>query len=100
MRSALYLWLAGPYCPIVGLPDWLGVDGDGASGWPPADSSSEDGGVHRTEPLRKELFREGVAEGQVDAWLAAQPVRVDDELTVLLVGTPAAVAERASVGHR
>ncbi len=93
VRSALHLWFAGPYRPFAGLPGWLGVDGDGARVTTRL-LLGEDGGVHRTELIRKELVRAGIAPGQVDPWLAEQPVRVDDELTVLVVGSPAAVAER------
>jgi hypothetical protein len=93
VRSALCLWLAGPYEPVVGCPGWLAIDG-GSVRTATGRLLAEDGGVHRTDLLRKELVRAGLAERQVDTWLAAQPVRVDGELTVLLAGPPRDVAER------
>ena len=92
-RAALVLWLAGPYRHSTEVPGWL-TRGPQQPGALTAQLLRQDGGVHHSVLLRKELCRQGILETHVDGWLEAQPVRVHDDETVYLIGSPATVAER------
>lgn len=93
-RSLLLLWLAGPYGGVAHHPQWIATQ--------PAELAAEtrrmlheDGGVRPVEQLAKELDVLGLAPAHVERWLAAQPVRLVDDLVVATTGTPGDVVERA-----
>ncbi|MEA3217581.1 MAG: hypothetical protein QOJ19_3737, partial [Acidimicrobiia bacterium] len=93
VRTAVLTWLAGPYRRMPGRPGWVAINGNDL-GITTRRLLGEDGGVHRTEVLHKQLVQAGMAEGHVEAWFAEQPVRVHEDVTVFLVGSLATVAER------
>lgn len=92
-RTALVLWLAGPYRPSREVPGWL-TRGPKEPAALTAQLLRRDGGVQNRLLLRKELRHLGILDTHVDAWLEAQPVGHHGENTVYLVGSPATVAER------
>ena len=97
VRSLLLLWLAGPYQPVPGHPDWLAHVAATAE-TVTAETARllhEDGGVRLADHVRKDLRAIGIPDRYVDDWLGRQPVRLVDELVVLVAGSPADVAERA-----
>ena len=95
-RSALCLWLAGPYRPIeTGAANgtWLALAGDEIAATTRR-LIDRDGGVQTLDSLWNELAHLGVAEAQIDAWLASFDVRIEADTVVSLRGAPATVAER------
>lgn len=93
-RSALLVWLAGPYLPVKGHAGWVATDPATLL----ADTKrllSNDGGVHQPDHLSADLQAAGIAPHDIDAWLAQQPaLAMVDGLMVTLTGSPADVAER------
>ncbi|MDQ2826834.1 MAG: hypothetical protein M3Y04_07735, partial [Actinomycetota bacterium] len=92
-RSALLVWLAGPYIPVSGHEGWLATD-------PAAVVSEtrrllhEDGGVRQHDHVAADLEAAGVASADTDEWLRGQPVIVLDGLVVAIDGGTGDVAER------
>ncbi len=92
-RSALLVWLAGPYQPVSGQAGWVATE-------PAAffDDTRrilhEDGGVRRAEDVAADLGAAGLAADDVEEWLAGQPVLVLNDLVVALSGSGPDVAER------
>lgn len=92
-RTALLVWLAGPYAPVSGHPTWVATD--------PADLLAgtrrflhEDGGVRQLDHVAADLEAAGIAAPDVADWLRAQPAALVDGLVVALSGSPVDVAER------
>lgn len=92
-RSAVLLWLAGPYFPVPGQANWFAVE-PAALVAETRRALSDDGGVRDVTLVLKDLAALGVVEDQVEAWLQTQPVAVVDDVVVSLSGLPAEVAER------
>ena len=94
-RSLLLLWLAGPYLPVDGRPEWLATEPRRLI----AETNRllhDDGGVRVAEQVAKELEHHlGVAPQHVKSWLLAQPVQAIEGLLVVTSGAPGDVAERA-----
>ncbi|MGH9188749.1 MAG: hypothetical protein ACRD0Q_01740 [Acidimicrobiales bacterium] len=92
-RSALLVWLAGPYVTLSGHPGWVATD-------PAAVLAEtrrllhEDGGVRLLDHVVADLESAGIPSHDVGLWLGAQPVAVVDGLVVTRSGSPADVAER------
>lgn len=92
-RSALLVWLAGPFMAVGHEPGWIATD-------PAAVLAAtrrhihEDGGVRSIEHLAADLEAAGIAPDDVGGWLGTQPVIVVEGLIVALAGSPADVAER------
>lgn len=83
--TGLAIWLAGPYLPIPGHPQW----------WSPRPGEltrstqqllAESGGVHRTDAVLKDLAALGVTSANAERWLARQDVHIDHQVVVSLVG--------------
>ncbi len=92
-RSALLVWLAGPYRRVGGREGWIATDPATLI----ADTRRllrEDGGVRQLDHVTADLDAAGVAAHDVAAWLAAQPAVVVDGLVVAPSRNPADVAER------
>ena len=94
-RSALLLWLAGPYTHVPGSNDWLVSDSDTLEVATATTAVlAEDGGVRTIDSVLADLTTLGIIEGEAAPWLARQPVRCSDGLVVSLVGSCASVVER------
>lgn len=92
-RSALLVWLAGPYLPLSGQGGWLAPD--------PANvlaetrrALAEDGAVRPFDHLVADLEAAGFAAHDVGDWLATQAVTIVDGLVVALSPNAADIAER------
>ena len=99
-RSLLLLWWAGPYRPVTEHPGWIAVHPTELV-LETARVLSEDDGVRLATHVRKDFQSLCLVGDHVDAWLAQQPVRVVDDLVVLMNGSPVDVAARAlsAAGH-
>ncbi len=99
-RSLLLLWWAGPYRPVTEHPGWIAVHPTELV-LETARVLSEDDGVRLASHVRKDFQSLCLVGDHVDAWLAQQPVRVVDDLVVLMTGSPVDVAARAlsAAGH-
>ena len=93
-RSLLLLWWAGPYRPVTEHPGWIAVHPTELV-LETARVLSEDDGVRLASQVRKDFQSLCLVGDHVDAWLAQQPVRVVDDLVVLMAGSPVDVAARA-----
>jgi|GEM_PF-1887750 len=92
-RSALLVWLAGPYLPVNGHRGWVATEPATVL----ADTRRllrEDGGVRQTDDVAHDLQVAGFAAADVDIWLHRQPVTALNGLVVDLTGSAAEVAER------
>jgi len=93
-RSALLIWLAGPYLPVKGHAGWFAAEPATLL----ADTRrllQDDGGVRQRDHVAADLCAAGLAAQDVEGWLAEQQgVVVVDGLMVALSGSPADVAER------
>ena len=91
--AMLAIWLAGPYRNIPGHPEWLSPR-PGELVRHTRALLGEGGGVHDQRSTIADLIGLGLRANVVEAWLAAQPVHIDHDLVVHLVGQPTAIAER------
>ena len=92
-RSALLVWLAGPYAPIKAHDGWVATD--------PAALVAEtrrllhlDGGVRQLDHVTADLEAAGIPCGDAGDWLATHEVVLLDGLVVSRSGTGADVSER------
>ena len=89
----LAVWLAGPYQRVPTHSGWFSPR--------PAELLAdtrrllaEAGGVHDRAVLLGDLVGVGVASPWAEAWLTAQPVRIEHDVVVHQTGRPDAMAER------
>jgi len=92
-RSALLVWLAGPYAQVKGHDGWIATDPDVVLG-ETRRLLHQDGGVRQATHMAADLQAAGIAAEDVEDWLRGQRVTVVDGLVVSLSGSAADVAER------
>ena len=91
--ALLALWLAGPYLAVPDRPGWFSPDPTALLTGTRA-LLAESGGVHDRIALLDDLTRLGVSGAVTEAWLAAQPVAIVDDLVVLSSGRVTTIVER------
>ena len=92
-RSAVLVWLAGPYTPVKGHDGWVATD--------PVTLVADtrrllhlDGGVRQLDHLVADLEAAGVTSEDAGDWLATHDVVLLDGLVVSRSGSPADMSER------
>ncbi len=93
-RSQLLLLLAGPYGPVKDIDGWLAVEPT-ALVQATHTALAEDGGLRHLDELVRELGMLSIDDAWAEPWIRAQPIRIEGDLVVSLVGSPKVVATRA-----
>jgi len=96
--APLFAWLAGPYYPVPGRPEWVATDPKAALART-ATALAEDGGTRRLVDLEAELVDLQLTAASLMPWLRANGAIIVHDLVVSVNGTLGAVLERLLDAH-